>query len=218
MLDRMDIVSLIVPLIAMLFSIIWDTIKSRQIHMNTIDLKDIVLKNAEKQNKVVIEKVLDNMPDVRDEEKFFERLKKELNEIKFDNLAENNALNELLKAHHKQALQHASVEFWLSIFVALIGFFYMIITIATMSNAQWYEYILKSLPGTIMEAVSVLFINQARETRERATEFFKQLNYEKQIGRSVDIANTIEDKDTQASVKSKIALHIIGINDEKKKD
>ncbi len=195
--------------------------KNNQLNKHTTDLKDIVLKNAEKQNKVVIEKALDNMPNGVDQEKFFEQLKKELNNFSSvtpDSLVENNTLNELLKEHHRQALEHASVQFWLSIFMSLIGFFYMIIMITTISNVQWYEYILKALPGTIIEVVSVLFINQARETRERATEFFKELNYEKQIERSVGITDTIENKDIQASVKSKIALHIIGINDEKKKD
>lgn len=80
-------------------------------------------------------------------------------------------------------------------------------------NNIWYEYILKTFPGVIVEIISALFISQAKETRERATNLFEELNYDNKIEKSVDITDAIENNDVKSAVKAKIALHIIGIND-----
>lgn len=111
-------------------------------------------------------------------------------------------------------LQQASIQFWFSIIASVLGFAFIFIIIFFEENKTWYEYILRSLPGAIVEVISVLFINQARETRERATNLFKELNYDNKIERSVDIANAIDNVDIKSDVKAKIALYIIGMNDE----
>lgn len=127
---------------------------------------------------------------------------------------EENYLQRLLESYHNQALQQASIQFWFSIIASVLGFVFIFIIIFFEENKTWYEYILKSLPGAIVEVISVLFINQARETRERATNLFKELNYDNKIEKSVDIADTIDNSDVKSDVKAKIALHIIGMNDE----
>lgn len=131
----------------------------------------------------------------------------------------NNELNDkgdflykLLNLHHKQALQQSNIQFWFSILASVIGFMLIVLMIFITNNNEWYDYIFKMLPGAIIEIVSVLFINQARETRDRATKFFTELNYEMQISKSVEIADTIENEEIRSDVKSKIALRIIGID------
>lgn len=126
---------------------------------------------------------------------------------------DDNFIQEMLKSHHEQAIQQASIQFWFSIIAAVIGFIFTIIIMFIVGNSKWYEYVIKTVPGAIIETVSVLFIKQARETRDRATNFFKELTYEKQISKSVEIADSIENEEIKADVKSKIALHIIGINE-----
>lgn len=136
-----------------------------------------------------------------------------INNIENPNI-EENYLQRLLESYHNQALQQASIQFWFSIIASVLGFVFIFIIIFFEENKTWYEYILKSLPGAIVEVISVLFINQARETRERATNLFKELNYDNKIEKSVDIADTIDNSDVKSDVKAKIALHIIGMNDE----
>lgn len=126
---------------------------------------------------------------------------------------EENYLNRLLESYHNQALQQASIQFWFSIIASVLGFAFIFVIIFFEENKTWYEYVLKTLPGAIVEIISVLFINQARETRERATNLFKELNYDSKIEKSVEIVDTIDNSDIKSDVKAKIALHIIGIND-----
>lgn len=122
-------------------------------------------------------------------------------------------LHRLLESYHNQALQQANIQFWFSIFASVLGFSFIFLIVFLEKDKTWYEYILKTLPGVIVEVISVLFISQARETRERATNLFKELNYDNKIEKSVDIANTIDNNDVKSDVKAKIALHIIGMND-----
>lgn len=142
---------------------------------------------------------------------------KDENDVNRKQNIKEDYLYRLLELYYNQALQQANIQFWFSIVAAVLGFIFIFIIIFIGNDKAWYEYILRSMPGAIVETVSVLFINQSKETRERATNFFKELNYDKKIERSVEIANTIENSDTKSDIKSKIALHIIGIDDVKQK-
>jgi hypothetical protein len=121
----------------------------------------------------------------------------------------------LLKKHHRQALRHADIQFWAGLLSAIVGFIfiiYMISSLQTTENTKWYEYVTGSLPGAIIAAVSGLFFKQAQETRDRGTDFFKQLNYQKQVIKSVTIAESIKGNALQDQVKAQIALRIIGLD------
>lgn len=126
---------------------------------------------------------------------------------------EESYLHKLLELHHNQALQQANIQFCFSIFAAILGFVLIIIIIIFGQSEMWYENIIKATPGAIIEVVSVLFISQARETRDRATDFFMELNYDRKIEKSIEIVNSIERDEIRADVKAKIALHIIGIKE-----
>lgn len=130
---------------------------------------------------------------------------------------EENHFHRILESYHNQALQQAAVQFWFSIMASALGFALIFMTIFFAENETWYEYILKSFPGAIVEVISALFISQAKETRDRATNLFKELNYDDKIEKSVEIADTIEDFDMKADVKAKIALHIIGMDENREK-
>jgi len=128
----------------------------------------------------------------------------------------SSELNDLLEAYHQQALQQSQVQFWFSLASSVVGFVFIVVMVAitvAAEKASWYEYLVKTAPGAIMEAVSVLFLAQARETRDRATDFFKELNYERQISKSVEIADSISEPSVQDSIKAKIALHIINLKE-----
>lgn len=132
--------------------------------------------------------------------------------IKNDLNIEDKFIHKLLNLHHEQALQQSNIQFWFSIVASIVGFIFIILIILISESNEWYDYIFKIFPGTIIEVVSVLFINQARETRDKATKFFTELNFQIQIEKSVEIADTIENEEIRSDVKSKIALHIIGFD------
>lgn len=81
------------------------------------------------------------------------------------------------------------------------------------NNSQWYEYILKVIPGVIIEAVSYLFFKQSSETRARASDFLNRLRNDEQISKSITIADSIGNDELKSLIKAKIALHICGINE-----
>ena len=125
----------------------------------------------------------------------------------------------LLKDHHEQALMQASVQFWFSLFAAVVGFAFIIIMIVNNTHdMEWFDYVVKILPGVIIEAISALFFQQSKEIRDRATEFFNRLREDDKIDRSIDIAESITDESLKSEVKAKIALHISGIAGETEKE
>lgn len=188
--------------------------------MVEMELKNAMIENMSSESKDTVKKAINRIPEGVNEDEFFNRLKKELLEVSYiqlkddNNVNEDNSLYKFLESHHHQALQQSSVQFWFSIFAASIGFIFIIVMICTSSGSTWYEIVVKVLPGAIIDAISVLFFNQAHETRDRAADFFKELTYEKQVAKSVAIAEAIEDKAIKATVQAKIALYIIGLKDE----
>lgn len=210
---------IIVSILLAIFTFISVIIYEKQTRSSEKILKEMFLNNEISAKEDSIKHIMTNIPAGLSEEDFFNRLKKELLEISYlqikspDKASNEKSVYLLLEKHHQQALQQSNVQFWFSILAAIVGFITIIFSVFVFSNINWYDYVLKTIPSIVMEAVSFLFFNQARETRDRATKFFKELNYEKQIAKSVAIADTIESEDIKSKVKSQIALRIIGINE-----
>lgn len=204
---------------SMLYSLLIKRINHTS-RIRELELKHAIIENMSSESEDTVKKAITRIPEGVNEDEFFDRLKKELLEISYIQLKDDNKQNEdnslykFLESHHSQALQQSNVQFWFSIFAASIGFIFIIVMICTSSGSEWYEIIVKVLPGAIIDAISVLFFNQAHETRDRAADFFKELNYDKQVAKSVAIADVIEDKAIKATVQARIALHIAGLKDE----
>jgi len=194
-------------------------INEKQTRRSEKILEEIFTSNDISAKEDSIRQIMANIPIGLSEEDFFNKLKKELLEISYlqikspDKASNEKSVYLLLEMHHQQALQQANVQFWFSILASIVGFITIIFSVFVFSNINWYDYVLKTIPGIVMEAVSFLFFNQARETRDRATKFFKELNYEKQIAKSIAIAETIDNEEVRSKIKSLIALRIIGINE-----
>lgn len=197
---------------------------NRDMYMHEIELKNVMIEKVNHDNESTVKKALNNIPEGIGEDEFFDRLKKELLEVSYiqlkepDKNNENDSLYKFLESYHQQALQHSNIQFWFSIVAAVVGFGFIIVMFCTSLDKAWYECATRILPGAIIDAVSLLFFNQAHEARDRSVKFFKELNYDKQISKSVSIADSIEDIDTKSSLKAEIALHIIGLNNDVKKD
>lgn len=218
-----DKVLLLTMFVTLLITMVYSIIVRKMRYYSRIremELKNAMVENRNSESKNAVEEIITHIPEGVNEDEFFERLKKELLEVSYIQLQDDNRLNEddslykFLESHHRQALQQSSVQFWFSIFAASIGFIFIIVMICTSSGSEWYEIIVKILPGTIIDAISVLFFSQAHETRDRAADFYKELTYDKQVAKSIAIADAIEDKAIKATVQARIALHIAGLKDE----
>lgn len=122
-------------------------------------------------------------------------------------------LDELIHNHHSQALSQSKIQFWFSLIAAVIGFFFIIIMVCLASTNQWYEYLVRILPGAIIEAVSVLFFSQSRETRERSSDFLNRLREDKQYEKGIAFAESISDEKLKSTLKAEIAMRLCGITD-----
>lgn len=129
-------------------------------------------------------------------------------EKKFD-----EKIEELIQDHHKQAIMQSTVQFWFSLFASVVGFIFIITIIVVSKDLQWYEYIAKIFPGIVIEAVSVLFFSQSKETRERASDFLNKLREDRQFTKSIGIVDTITDEKLKSLIKAEIALRLCGVQD-----
>lgn len=125
---------------------------------------------------------------------------------KFDSTVE-----ELIQNHHEQAIFQSKVQFWFSLGAAVVGFVFIIVMISTTTNSKWYEYLLKILPGAIIETVSILFFSQSKETREQASDFLNRLREDRQFEKGTALAAIISDEKLKDCVTAKIAMHLCGI-------
>lgn len=124
----------------------------------------------------------------------------------------DDAIDELIKNHHRQALLQATVQFWISIVAAFFGFIFIVIVILIRQNSVWYECLINAIPGIIIEAISVLFFTQSKETRQQSSDFLNRLRQDRLYEKSIAIANEIQDEQLKAKLKAEIALHLCGID------
>lgn len=130
-----------------------------------------------------------------------------------ENSTFDNKIEELIQSHHEEAINQSKIQFWFSLVASVIGFALIIVIIFVYKDLAWYEYIIKMLPGAIIEAVSVLFFSQSKQTRERASDFLNRLRQDRQYTKSIALANTIEDNKLRSFLKAEIALNLCEIKD-----
>lgn len=131
---------------------------------------------------------------------------------------DNKDLSPLLNAYHKQALLQSNIQFGFSLFFSAMGFIFILLMIYASKKTIWYEYIPHTLPGTVIEVVSLMFFKQARETRDSANDFFRELNHQQRIEMGIKVATGIDDSTIKSEVKARISLHLVGIEDFDKKE
>ena len=116
----------------------------------------------------------------------------------------------LVQSYHKQALDQAKVQFWVSVAGAVIGFLWIIYSAIAIDPAH-IGTILRILPGVVMDTVAFLFLRQASETRQRATELYDRLRSDSKRSQAVALVESIEDERVQSAVKAQLSLHMAGL-------
>lgn len=193
--------------------------RKRETSAKTREVYRLVKENDDSEKINIVKKTTESIPVGLTQEEYFAKMKSILSELSYSNLknddknSKDKAIEELIRSHHEQALSQASIQFWSSLVASIVGFLFIIFMIVFANNAHWYEYVLKVLPGAIIEAVSYLFFKQSSETRNRASDFLNRLRNDEQISKSIVIADSINNEELKSLIKAKIALHICGINE-----
>jgi hypothetical protein len=123
---------------------------------------------------------------------------------------EFSAVEGLISSYHEQALSQARVQFWFSVVAATVGFLWILAAGMDIRPDQ-LGTILKTTPGIVMDAVAFLFLKQAAETRQRATELYDRLRTDKQSSEAMKLVASIEDPIIRSAVQAQIALHKAGL-------
>lgn len=189
----------------------------------------VIIKNSTKKNSIRSEKLLFELKQVNDDVNDKIRETIENNNNGYDQPQNNKArkqkrkgvfinkndekLEQLIYNHHTQALSQSKIQFWFSLIAAVGGFIFIIVMVYNASASVWYDYVFRVLPGVIIEAVSVLFFSQSRETRERSSDFLNRLREDRQYEKGIAIAESISDEKLKSTLKAEIALRLCGIND-----
>lgn len=126
--------------------------KSREIYR--------LVKEQEQNSKVnLVETSVSNIPVGLSEEEYFSKMKSILLELSYSKLKngedspKDDAIEDLIRSHHEQALAQASIQFWSSLIASIIGFVFIVLMILFANNSQWYEYILKVIPGNNLSRI-----------------------------------------------------------------
>lgn len=127
-----------------------------------------------------------------------------------DKLSGDPLVQDLVNGYHQQALSQAKVQFWFSVFAAVVGFIY-ILNAGSKVNLDQLTTVFNILPGAVIEAVAALFFRQAENTRERATSLYDRLREDDQANQARALIHSIEDEKVRSMVKAQVALHMVGL-------
>ena len=181
--------------------------------------KELIEKTVREGNQAAIKTFGDAVSDIPEDqntEEYLNRLSTTLSTDRYGLFKgeSDNTIDKLIQNHHEQALTQASIQFWFSLFAAVVGFIFILNTISSSSSdASLYQTIIKVLPGIVIEAVSALFFAQSKETRERSADYLNKLREDQKISKILSIIDSIDDEKVKSVVKANVALHFSGITD-----
>ena len=118
------------------------------------------------------------------------------------------------KKYHNQRLGQSKWAFRLSIWGSIAGFVILIWSIRRgieVNNPEWVGL----ASGAILEADSVLFYTLSNKANEKISEFFQELTKDSNIKSALNLSDDIENIETKDQLKVKLALHLVGINEDK---
>lgn len=118
----------------------------------------------------------------------------------------------VLERYYNQALTAANVSFWFSIIFAAIGFGVIIISFATHSPGDSVGTIIKILSGTVIDAVSGLFLIQSQNARKSMTDFFEKLRLDRLSAEARQMIEEIENTSARDQLRMQLVMKFSGID------
>lgn len=78
-------------------------------------------------------------------------------------------------------------------------------------NPEWGGIV----SGVVIEAVSALFYTLSNNANEKISEFFEELTKDSNVKEALKLSDDIDNTEIKDQLKVKLALHLVGINEEK---
>lgn len=122
--------------------------------------------------------------------------------------------DEAKKQYHNQRLGQSKWSFRLSICGNIIGIGILIWSIyqgVKTNNLEWIGVI----SGAVIEVVSILFFSMSNKANEKISEFFIELTKDSNVKSALQLSNEITEDYTKDQLKVKLALYLVGIDEEK---
>lgn len=122
--------------------------------------------------------------------------------------------DEAKKKYHNQRLGQSKWAFRLSFWGNIIGLAILIWSIyrgVQANNPEWVGVI----SGAVIEVISILFYSLSNKTNEKISEFFVELTKDSNIKEALKLSDEISERATRDQLKVKLALHLVGIDDDK---
>ncbi len=189
---------------------------SKKSQATTDSLVNLIKSRQIEQRSAVMTLLAERLPKNASAEEFFTKLEPLVIKLTETAPALSESLapvESLVAAYHGQALSQARVQFWFSIFAATVGFGWILYS-ASDSQPTGLATTMRVIPGGIIDAVAYLFLKQASETRQRATELYDRLRKDRELSDSVVLVASIEDSKVRSAVRAQVALHMSGLQPE----
>lgn len=130
-------------------------------------------------------------------------------------LSNKGSMTEKIKqTYHGQRIGQSKWAFRLSLWGSIIGFAVIVWGIwrsVAIDSTEW----LGLISGTILEAVSILFYSLSNKANEKISEFFTELTKDANVKNAMSLSNEIQDSKVKDELKVKLALYLVGINEER---
>jgi len=185
----------------------------RKSEATTSSLASLVESRQAKQRFSVLQLLAEKLPPTSSPEEFFARLEPLVIKLTSTPRVDSPSMapaHGLVSAYHEQALSQSRVQFWFSVVAAAVGFIWILYSAGEIDVRNPLTAT-KVLPGTIIDAVAYLFLKQAAETRQRATELYDRLRKDRELSDSVVLVAAIEDPKVRSAVRAQLALHMSGL-------
>lgn len=112
--------------------------------------------------------------------------------------------------YHSQGLKQAKIGFYFGLVGSAIGLIVIICALVFTEDKMW-----GTISGIVIEAVSLLIVKVSDKAIDRMGEFFEHLGDDSNKIKAIDLAKGIKNEDTRDELSVKLALFLVGINEEK---
>ena len=128
-------------------------------------------------------------------------------------IAKDDKLNlKTSNAYHEQGLKQAGISFNFSLVAGALGFIILLIAIFILRENQSYVGV---VAGIIMESIATIFFKITNDTAKARTAYFDKLRDDTKHENSIELCNSIEDKQIKDKLKVKLALYFAGLDESK---
>ena len=125
-------------------------------------------------------------------------------------LIEKSNTIQIKESYYSQGLKQAKIGFYFGLIGSTIGLLVIIGFLVFAGDKLWGTCL-----GVITEAVSLLIFKISDNALDRMGDFFDKLSKDSNIIKSIELSKSIKRDDTRDELRSKLALFLVGMNEDK---